>query len=184
MHHNTMHLFLWIDWDSAFVPTASVWEYVLRGSIVYLFLFLLFRMLRREAGGLSITDVLYVVLVAEAASNAMVGESKSVTEGLILVGTIAFWNYFLDWLNYRFPGLRPYLDPPALPLIKNGKMLRQNMKKELITEDELLGQLREQGVEEVQEVKWCYLEGDGQISVIKFKSEEQNSNKKKQRIMN
>ncbi len=45
-------------------------------------------------------------------------------------------------------------------------MLRQNMRRELITEDGLMSQLREQGVDNLAEVKMAYMEGDGHISVI------------------
>lgn len=44
--------------------------------------------------------------------------------------------------------------------------MRQNMKKELITEEELRALLREQGVEDFTQVRRCYLEGDGRLSVI------------------
>ena len=159
---------LWqVDWKAAFVPTVSVAEIVLRGSLVYLFLFTVMRVLRREAGSIGISDLLVVVLVADAAQNAMASEYKSITEGAVLVGTIVAWDYFFDWLGYRFPGTRRLLRPAALPLIVDGRMLRRNMRRELITEEELLSQLREQGVEGVEEVKRCCLEGDGRISVIK-----------------
>ena len=44
------------------------------------------------------------------------------------------------------------------------------MKREMITEEELMGQLREQGLETVEQVKKCYLEADGHVSVIKMDS--------------
>jgi uncharacterized membrane protein YcaP (DUF421 family) len=91
---------------------------------------------------------------------------KSVTDGLILVNTIAFWNYFPDWLGYRFPRVRRLLRPPPLPLVKDGRLQRRNLRQEMITEDELMGHLRENGVERIEEVKKAYLEGDGRISVI------------------
>jgi uncharacterized membrane protein YcaP (DUF421 family) len=158
---------LQIDWHSVFVPTVNLGEIFLRGTAVYLFLFFLLRILRREAGALGISDLLVVVLIADAAQNAMASEYKSITEGVVLVATIAFWDYFLDWLGYRFPKIQRLLRPAPLLLIKNGRMLRQNMRKELISVEELKGLLREQGVEDVTEVKKCYLEGDGHISVIK-----------------
>ena len=89
------------------------------------------------------------------------------TEGAILVGTIVAWDYLLDWAGYRFPALRRVLRPAALPLVVDGRMMRRNMRRELITEEELMSQLREQGVESVDEVKRCSLEGDGHFSVIK-----------------
>lgn len=156
-----------IDWNSAFVPTVSVAEMVLRGTLVYLLLFFVLRVLRREAGALGISDLLVVVLIADAAQNAMASEYKSITEGAVLVGTIVAWDYALDWLGYRFPAVQRLLRPAPLPLVREGRMLRRNMRQEMITPEELMSLLREQGVEGVEEVKRCFLEGDGKVSVIK-----------------
>jgi uncharacterized membrane protein YcaP (DUF421 family) len=165
---------LWqVDWQSVFVPTTGLAEIVLRGSFVYLFLFFMLRVLRREAGAVGISDLLVVVLVADAAQNAMGSEYRSITEGAVLVATVAGWDYFFDWVGYRFPRARWLLRPAALLLVKDGRMLRQNMRREMITEEELLGQLREQGVGSVAEVKECRLEGDGHFSVIKKESKEE-----------
>jgi uncharacterized membrane protein YcaP (DUF421 family) len=162
-----METLLHIDWKSVFVPSISLLEIFIRGTMVYLFIFVLLRVLRRDAGALGIADLLVVVLVADAAQNAMASEYKSVTEGAILVGTIAFWNYFLDWMGYRSPWFQRLMRPAPLLLIKDGQLLRRNLQREMITKEELLGQLREQGVESPDEVKKCYLEGDGHISLIK-----------------
>jgi len=90
-----------IDWRSVFVPTESLPELFLRGSIMYLFILMLMRVFRREAGSLSIPDLLVVVLVADAAQNGMSADYRSVTEAAVLVGTIFLWNYTLDWISYR-----------------------------------------------------------------------------------
>jgi uncharacterized membrane protein YcaP (DUF421 family) len=66
-----MDKFPQIDWRSVFVPTVSVTEIFLRGTVVYIFLFFILRLLRREAGALGISDLLLVVLIADAAQNAM-----------------------------------------------------------------------------------------------------------------
>jgi uncharacterized membrane protein YcaP (DUF421 family) len=171
-----------IDWKGAFVPTASILEIVGRGSLMYLVIFALMRfVLKREAGGIGLADLLVVVLIADAAQNAMAGEYKSITEGIALVATLVFWDFTLDWLGYQFPRLERLLHPPPLPLIENGRMLRRNMRRELIGEQELMSYLRGQGVEDVAEVKKAYMEGDGRISVISRGSEKERgtrSNKK------
>lgn len=166
-----MNSFLHIDWNAVFIPSVGIAEIVVRGTIVYLMLFVLLRVLRRETGVLGIADVLVIVMIADAAQSAMASDYKSVTEGLILVGTIAFWDYLLDWLGYRFPWFQRLLRPAPLQLIKDGTLNRKHMRQEMITLDELMGQLREQGVEKVEDVKMCCLEGDGRISVIKFEKE-------------
>ena len=165
-----MDWLLRVDWRKAFVPELSVAEIFLRGTAVYFLLFAFLRILRRESGAIGITDLLVVVLIADAAQNAMAGEYVSITEGAILVGTIAVWDYALDWLGYHSRFAARVLRPAPLTLVKNGRMLRRNMRRELITEEELMSQLRQQGVADVSEVESARLEGDGHISVIKKES--------------
>lgn len=162
-----MYALFEIDWKAVFVPEVSLAEIFVRGTLVYLLLFFILRFLRRQAGALGISDLLVVVLIADAAQNGMAGDYKSVTEGAALVGTIAAWDFFLDWLGYRFPALGRLLRPAPLALVEDGRVNRRNLRHELISMDELMSQLREQGVEDVAEVKLCHLEGDGHVSVIK-----------------
>lgn len=158
---------LLIDWEAVFKPSTSIPEIILRGTLVYLFLFIVLRFLRRSAGAIGISDLLVVVVIADAAQNAMGSKYESVTEGAVLVLTIVAWDYFFDWLAFRFPSLRRILRPRPLPLIKDGKVHKRNLRKEMISEDELLGELREQGVDNLEDVKSCYMESDGHISVVK-----------------
>jgi len=168
-----------IDWGSVFTPSLNIFEIFVRGTITYLFIFFLFRVFRRQAGAIGIPDLLLVVLIADAAQNAMSSEYKSITEGIILVGTIAFWDYSLDWLGYKFPKLRRIVRPSPLPLIKDGRIQRRNLRHEMITMEELMAELRQHGIESVEEVKESYLEGDGHISVIKKGSNDEVEVEKK-----
>jgi len=156
-----------LDWQGIFVPSISIFEILVRGTLVYLALFTLLRfVLKREAGGLGVTDLLVVVLIADAAQNAMAGGYRSIPEGILLVATIIFWSYALDWLSYRSLRFARLIQPSPLLLVKDGVMLRRNMRRELITEDELMSQLRRQGVHDIAQVKEAYMEGDGRISVL------------------
>lgn len=157
-----------IDWSSMFVPTMSLAELVLRGSAMYLGILVLMRILNRQKGAMSTADLLVLIVVADAAQNAMAAEYHSITEGFVLVGTIFAWDYVLDALSFRFSVVRRLLNSPALELVKNGQLQRQNMRKQMITKADLLEQLREQGVDDVADVKLCCLESDGHVSVIKI----------------
>jgi uncharacterized membrane protein YcaP (DUF421 family) len=156
-----------IDWQAIFIPSIGVFELIIRGSLVYLALFSVLRLLpSRQLGTLGITDLLVVVLFAEAAQNAMASHYTSITEGAILVGTVIFWSYLLNWLGYKFPQFQRFLNPPPLLLVKNGRMIQRHLQRELITEDELMSKLRQQGVEFLADVKLAYMEADGSISII------------------
>ena len=157
-----------LDWGEIFGISVSPLELIIRGTAMYLLLFLLFRVVvRRRVGAIGMADILILVIIADAAQNAMSGEYKSVTEGAILVGTIMFWNVAIDWLNFRVPALRPWLEPPPMLLIQNGRILHRNLRHEYLTEDELKAKLREKGVRDYSEVAEAHMESDGNVSVIR-----------------
>lgn len=173
-----MDKFFDIDWHSMFVPTESLIEIFIRGTLMYLFMFGLLRIFRRQAGAVGIADLLVIVVIADAAQNGMAGDSKSITEAVLLISTIIFWNYFLDYLGDKSEFINRILAPSALMLIKDGKLERRNMQKEMISYEELTSQLRQQGIEKIGEVKQCFLESNGHFSIIKKDGAgEQDSNK-------
>lgn len=156
-----------VDWQKLFVPSVSIAEHFWRGSVVYLALFAMIRFLpSRQIGAMGVTDLLVVILFANAAQNSMASEFTSITDGLILISIMICWSYSLNWLGYRFPAIQRLLSPPPLLLVKNGKLLHRNMRRELITEGELMVQLRKQGVESLVKVRRAFMEADGTISII------------------
>lgn len=160
--------------EGLFVFHVSPWELIARGSLIYWFLFFLFRfVLRRDAGSLGLADILMIVLIADAAQNGMAGEYKSVSEAMVLVGTIAFWNYFIDWMSFRFGWFAHFAEPRVIPLVRHGRILTANLKREMVTVDELKSQLRENGIEQLHDVKHAFLEPDGRLSIIKTSPSEE-----------
>ncbi len=109
-----------IEWSEMFMLSISPVEIIIRGTIVYFTLFILLRLLRkRQAGTVSATDLLVLVIIADASQNAMAGEYTSITDGMILAATIILWSLILDWLSYKFPLMGRLIHPPPLMLIKN-----------------------------------------------------------------
>jgi uncharacterized membrane protein YcaP (DUF421 family) len=96
----------------------------------------------------------------------MAGEYRAITDGLILVATIIGWEYVIDLLTFHNPTLRRLIDHQPLPVIQNGKINHRNLKRELMTEEDLLSQIRLKGVDDVIQVRQSFIEGDGHVSVI------------------
>lgn len=150
-----------------FAMELDLMESVIRGTIIYWAIYLLFRVGgRRNIGSLGFADIVVVILVSEAISNALSGGSESLTDGLLIAATIVFWSCLVDRLCYFFPRLDTVLSPSQLCLIKDGKMDLRNMRREFVTRTELLEQLRIQGIASIAAVKRAYLEANGEISVI------------------
>ncbi|MEO6409461.1 MAG: YetF domain-containing protein [Burkholderiaceae bacterium] len=151
-----------------FELTVAPWELIARGTMTYWFLFGIFRfVLRRDVGSIGIADVLLLVIIADASQNAMSGGYESVTDGAILVGTFVGWNYLLDWAAYRFDVVRRFAEPPALTLVRDGRVVHRNLRREFVSMEELMSQLRINGVDDFAQVRLACMESDGQISVIK-----------------
>lgn len=162
-----MNLWAELDWGKLLGNSTPLLEIVIRGSVMYLALFVVLRVvLNRQSGAVGITDLLVVVLLADAAQNGLADDYTSITDGVLLVAVIIFWSYALDWLGFRFPRFQRLLRPPALQLVRDGRPLRRNMARELITDEELLSSLRQHGVDSLAEVKAAFMEGDGRISVL------------------
>lgn len=158
-----------LNWHDMWIPTTSVLEVFIRGSITYWAIFLLLRFFRRGTGQFSVSDILLIILIGDAAQNAMAGEYNSITEGIILVATLVFWDVAIDWLGYKSKLFSVFFQAEPNLLIKDGKFQHHNMRREFISEEDLLAYLREKGVESVQNVKQCYLEGSGNLSVLERK---------------
>ncbi|WP_395141370.1 DUF421 domain-containing protein [Schlegelella aquatica] len=156
--------------EALFALQVPVGEIVLRGTLVYWFLFLIFRFIvRRDVGSVAIADVLLLVLIADASQNAMAGGYKTVSEGALLVATIVSWNYLLDWASFRFEWVRRLAEPPPLPLVWRGRILYRNLRKEFLPVEELKAHLRQKGIEDLSQVKVAYMESDGSLSVIRMR---------------
>src|SRR4051812_40924621 len=161
--------FFWrTDWGRLFTPEMSLPEILIRGTVIYLALCLLLRVvLKRQAGKVSLSDLLVVAVVAGVCRNPLVRDAYSVTDGTLMVATILGWSYVLDWLSYHSPLVHKLLHSPPVPLIRDGRILKENLRHELMTENQLHCKLRKEGVRDAAEVAEAWMEGDGNVSVIK-----------------
>ena len=163
-----MDKILSLDLHGMWIPTSSILEIVIRGSCIYLGIFIMLRIvLKRQSQGVSLSDILFIVLIADASQNGMADDYKSITEALVLIATLIFWNFFLDWVAFKVPRFGKLMQPPPLLLVDNGRMMKRNMRMEYITVEELLSNLRSEGVEKVEDAAKAYMEPNGTISVIK-----------------
>lgn len=143
-------------------------ELVLRTSLIYLLLLAGMRLIaRREAGSLELPDLLMVVLIADGVQNGMSGEYSSVTGAMVVGATILGWNFALDGVAFASPMARKVLRSGPLLLVRNGKIVKENLRREFITRDELMSLLRAKDVDDVTKVRQAYLEPHGELSVRK-----------------
>src|SRR5690606_6837363 len=161
-----------VDLGGLFQPQHTL-EVMLRGALMYLVLYLLLRVvLRRELGETGATDILVVVLLADAAQNGMAGRYTSITDGVALVVAILGTSALLDMLSYRWRWFARLIKPRPVMLVRNGQVDRRALRRQLMTMDELWSHLRENGVDSLDAVEEVWMESDGRMSVIPGQSQE------------
>ncbi len=154
--------------DDAFVLTMPLWEIAVRASLVYLALVFLARVVpKRRVGSISPNDILSLIVIGGLGADAIAGGSTSTADILLMIGIIVAWGYVLDTLEYRFAFVRRLMRHRQTPLVRDGRLLRKNLQHELITEEELMTELRRHDASELSMVESACLEADGEISVIK-----------------
>lgn len=151
-----------------FQMQQSLPEAFLRSTAVYWCIYVLFRVAgRRNIGSLGFADIIVVLLVSEAVGNGLSGPSDTVSDGLVVAAGIIFWSFLVDRLAYFFPIVDKVLAPNRLLLISRGRLQLRNMRREFVTRDEIMEQLRIQNIDRLAEVKYAYLESNGEISVVR-----------------
>jgi uncharacterized membrane protein YcaP (DUF421 family) len=142
-------------------------EIIVRVLSVYFFMIIAIRLFgKKELAQLSVTDLVFILLISNAVQNAMVGADSSLSGGLIAALALFAANYTLKKILYKNESLNTLLQGEAIVLIYKGKIQQENCKKADINIHELEAAVREHGVETIDQVNLGMLEADGNISII------------------
>ena len=146
----------------------SLLEIALRTVIIYVVVLAGIRLTgKREVGQMATFDLVLLLLISNAVQNAMTGPDTSVAGGLVAAGTLLIFNAIVTRISSSSQGLRTALEGTPTALIRKGELLKNNLKKEHIAQEELEQALREHGVLKIEDVGLAMLEVDGSISVLK-----------------
>lgn len=157
-----------VDWAHVLLPQLPLAETFVRATVMFLVLFGILRFApNRMTGSLGVNDLLLLILLANAAQNAISGGYQSIGDGLLLVGIVTGWSLVIGYGAQRLRIVKRFARPRPRLLVRRGRLLRDNLDRELITADELMSQLRLEGVRRLDEVEAAILEPDGQVSVIR-----------------
>jgi uncharacterized membrane protein YcaP (DUF421 family) len=152
---------------SVFDTSVPLWEIVLRTVIVYIGVFALLRVAgKRELGQMSVTDLVVILVIANAVQNSLNGGDTSLIGGLVAAATLVAMNVLLDRFARRVPFLERLVRSEPTLLMQDGVFIDANLQREDITRDEIAMSAREHGIGDLSEVSEAILEPDGSISVI------------------
>lgn len=150
------------------IGTTDVVDIVLRTAVVYAAVLLGLRLGgRRELGQLTPFDLVVVLLVANAVQNAMVGPDTTLLGGVVSAATLLVANAGVARLRLSSPRLQHLIEGVPVVLAQHGAFIEKNLKREGLTEEEVLAAIREHGeFADVSLIELAVLETDGSLSVV------------------
>lgn len=142
-------------------------ETVIRITLIYLAILIGLRILgKREFSQLTPLELVSLLLIPELVTQSLVGEDFSLTNGLVGVATVFSLVFITSLLVQKSEKFERIIgDEPAV-LVAHGRFIEENLNKERVTPGEIFGEIHKAGLDQLSQVKWAILEGDGKIAIV------------------
>lgn len=145
---------------------------LLRTSFMYIFIFAIMRMMgKREIGKLSVFDLIISFMIAEIAVIVIEATDKPLWMAVMPIFLLAAIQIGIAYVTLKSKRFRTWIDGKPSVIVSNGQLNRREMAKQRYNLDDLMSQLRENGVTGIDEVVLAVLESTGKLSVIKKQDE-------------
>jgi uncharacterized membrane protein YcaP (DUF421 family) len=142
-------------------------DVALRGTVLFLFMFLLTRVIgRRELSSLQPFDLILLIVLGDTIQQGLTQDDYSLTGAVIAVGTIAGLQVLTSYTSFRFRWARRVLNGEPIVLVQDGKVIEKNLRRERLTHEDLAEQARVSQIASLADVQWAVFEPSGGISFI------------------
>ena len=143
-------------------------DIVMRATVMFFILFLLIRLLgKRELGQMTPFELVVLVVLGDLIQQGVTHNDFSLTGATLAISTFAFWALLLSWTTYLFPRAKDLLEGTPRVVVRNGEIVNENLRRDRLTRDEILSEMRLAGIGRISDVAWAILEPQGKMSFIK-----------------
>ncbi|MDD2435843.1 MAG: DUF421 domain-containing protein [Bacilli bacterium] len=141
---------------------------VFKTMVLYVYIIIAYRIMgKKEVGKLSIIDLIVSILIAELAALSIEDNSRSIYLSMVPILVLVVIQVSVSYLTLKYPKFRKVVDGNPTIIIKKGKINFNEMSKLRYSIEDLITQLREQGIKSIEEVDYAVLENNGTLSTFK-----------------
>ena len=150
-----------------FQLSAPWWHFALRAVAVYALVMLLVRLSgKRAVGQFTPFDLVLLILIGNAVQNGMNVGDNSLTGAVILAVCLIVLNYGVAFVAARSPRARTFIEGKPVVLARDGKVFREVLRRELVSNADFLEAMRETGCSGIEHIRVATLETNGRISIV------------------
>jgi uncharacterized membrane protein YcaP (DUF421 family) len=147
-------------------------EIVLRATAVFVFLWFLMRAIgKKEMTQLTAFELVLLVVIGDLVQQGVTQEDMSVTGAVLATGTIALLVVAMSYAGFRWNRSMKVIEGMPVVVVADGRMVLEAMRIERLTEEEVVGEAREQGIADIAHVRYGVLEPDGRFSFVRYDDE-------------
>ena len=140
---------------------------ILKTILLYFVIIIAYRIMgKKEVGQLSIIDLIVSLLIAELAAITIEDIDVSIFKSIVPIFVLVLIQVILSYISLKNSNFRKSVEGSPTVIIKEGKIKFNEMSKLRYSLDDLITQLREQGIKSIEEVSYAVLENDGKLSVF------------------
>ncbi|TSB01241.1 DUF421 domain-containing protein [Sphingorhabdus contaminans] len=153
-------------------------DIVARASVMFVVLYILLRIMgKREIGQLTPFELVVMIVLGDLIQQGVTHNDFSLTGAILAISTFAFLAIMMSWITYLFPRAEKLLDGEPRVIVRDGELLKDNLRRDRITQSEVESEMRLAGISRMSDVAWAILEPQGKISFIKVDGSDVNVDK-------
>lgn len=142
-------------------------DIIIRTVIVYVIVTVTMRLMgKRQLGELDVGELVITILLSEIASLPITNPEKSIWDAVIPIATLASLEILTSFMILKIPVVKRFLSSKPSVLIAHGRVDREAMKSVRISIEDLMSQIRQNGIYDLEEVDYAILEENGKMSII------------------
>lgn len=150
-------------------------DIVARAAVMFLVLYALLRIMgKREIGQLTPFELVVMIVLGDLIQQGVTHNDFSLTGAILAISTFAFLAIMMSWITYLFPKAEKLLDGEPRVIVRDGQLLKENLRRDRITQSEVESEMRLAGIARMTDVAWAILEPQGKISFIKVDGSDVN----------
>lgn len=143
-------------------------DIVIRAAAAYVFITFILRVMgRRELSSLGPSDLVLIVVLGDLVQNSVTQSDQSVTGMIIAISSFALLTVAMSVLTFKSRRAQTFVEGQPLILVQDGMPVEKNLRAERIRVDDVADEARGQGIDKIDDIKWCLLETSGSMSFVK-----------------
>lgn len=143
-------------------------DIVIRAAVAYAFIIFILRVIgRRELSSLGASDIVLLVVMGDLVQNGVTQSDQSLTGIFLAISTFAMLTVTMSVITFKSRRAQTLIEGQPLILVQDGKPVEKNLRSERLRIDDVADEARGQGIESIEQIKWCLLETSGGMSFIK-----------------